>query len=84
MNNKQRKILEKMLADPISKKLNYKDLESLLINIGCQIEQGNGSRVTIIYGKKIFKYHRPHPSPTVHPYAIKSFRLFLKVIGVIK
>ncbi|MDO9394667.1 hypothetical protein [Methylotenera sp.] len=45
MNATHKKILEAIFTNPVSKSLEWRRIEALLIAIGSQVIEGNGSRV---------------------------------------
>jgi len=45
MNNKHRKVLEKIFQNPV-KPIEWQDIEKLFLALGASIAEGNGSRVT--------------------------------------
>jgi len=47
MNSKQKKILKSIFTNPVSSSISWKDIENLLIAVGCDISEGRGSRVLI-------------------------------------
>jgi hypothetical protein len=62
MNATHRKTLEAVFTDPVSKTLEWRRIESLLVAIGCQVIEGNGSRVRFEKNGNIAAFHRPHPA----------------------
>ena len=52
MNNKHRKTLETIFADPVNASIAWSDIEGLFSGTyGGQIREGNGSRVWFIFWK---------------------------------
>lgn len=82
MNSKQRRILEAVFTDPVSASIDWSDIESLLVSVGCETIEGNGSRVRFSYEGIIAAFHRPHPEKEAKKYQIKDAREFLSKIGV--
>lgn len=83
MNNKQRKTLEAIFADPVNSTISWFDIESLFKGYGGIIKEERGSRVWLIWGKQVAVFHRPHPQPTTDKGAVKSVRRFFTNIGLI-
>ncbi len=81
MNNRQKKTLELIFKDPVAAKVPWKDIESLLRALGCEISEGNGSRVRLALGGVRAVFHRPHPNPETDKGAVKSMRKFLTNAG---
>lgn len=50
--------------------------------IGCNVIEGNGSRVRFEKDGLIAAFHRPHPSKEAKPYQVKDARQFLENLGV--
>jgi hypothetical protein len=81
-NSKQRKILERIFAEPIPNDILWTDIESLLRHIGCKIEYRGGSKIKIIKDTKKLFDHRPHPSNQTPSRTVKVIKNFLTRIGV--
>jgi len=62
MNGKQKRALVAIFAEPVSATIHWSDIESLLIAVGCEAIEGNGSRVRFRFGSRIASFHRPHPA----------------------
>ncbi|MCD8349650.1 MAG: type II toxin-antitoxin system HicA family toxin [Planctomycetaceae bacterium] len=80
MNSKHRKTLATIRANPKPKTLPFRDVESLLKAMGCQIVEGDGSRVTFVHPKGKWDTHRPHPGKELLDYKISSLRQYLEII----
>ena len=82
MNSKQKRTLIQVFKDPVSATMVWKDIESLLISVGAEVIEGNGSRVRFYNDGVIAAFHRPHPKKEAKPYQVRDARNFLKQIGV--
>jgi hypothetical protein len=82
MNATHRKALISIFADPVSKSLEWRRIEALLVSTGCQVIEGNGSRVRFEKNGIIATFHRPHPEKEAKPYQVRDARQFLENIGV--
>ena len=82
MNNKQRKTLEAIFADPVNGNLEWILIESLLKAVGCRVIEGSGSSVTFEKDGKRAYFHRPHPERHALRYPVRDAREFLRLIGV--
>lgn len=82
MNNKQRKTLEAVFADPVSGGVTWAAIEALLIAAGCRAIEGSGSRVRFEKNGIVASFHRPHPSKEAKRYQVRDARQFLSKIGV--
>ncbi|RUW81561.1 MAG: addiction module toxin, HicA family [Mesorhizobium sp.] len=82
MNNKHKKTLAAVFANPVSGTIAWADIESLLLAVGCKTIEGNGSRVRFTFDGHIGTFHRPHPAKEAKQYQVKDARAFLTQIGV--
>lgn len=82
MNNKHRKTLAVVFADPVSGSIEWLDIEKLLITAGARVIEGNGSRIRFEKNGEIETFHRPHPAKEAKRYQVRAARAFLERIGV--
>jgi HicA toxin of bacterial toxin-antitoxin, len=82
MNSKQAKTLKAVFADPVSASLEWKAIEGLLMAVGCNVIEGNGSRVRFEKDGLIISFHRPHPAKEAKRYQVRDAREFLIKIGI--
>jgi len=82
VDNKHRKTLEAIFEKPERANLDWKDIESMLVALGAEISDGNGSRVRVALKGVRAVFHRPHPQKETNKGALKSVRKFLEVAGV--
>ena len=82
VNRRHRKTLEAIYAEPISGNIDWRKIEALFKAAGCEIIEGSGSRITILYKGRKATFHRPHPSKEALRYQIRAAREFLEDIGV--
>jgi hypothetical protein len=82
MNATHRKTLEAVFTDPVSKSLEWRRIEALLVAIGCRVVEGNGSRLRFEKDGHIAAFHRPHPAKEAKPYQVRDARLYLENLGV--
>ena len=82
MNNKHRKTLVAIFANPVNASIVWADIESLFVACGAKVKEGNGSRVRVKLNGVLATFHRPHPQPTTDKGAVKSVREFLEYAGV--
>lgn len=82
MNNKHRKTLEDIFADPVKASITWTDIESVFQAYGGEIREGSGSRVWFTFGQQVAVFHRPHPQPTTDKGAVKSVRRYFSNIGL--
>ncbi len=82
MNNRNRKTLEAIFADPVRSDIKWADIEALFVACGGILEEARGARVCVEIGGVVAHFHRPHPQPDTDRGAVKSVRRFLKNAGV--
>ncbi len=82
LNSKQKQMLVHVFTDPIRSNIKWKDIENLILSLGAEIEEGNGSRVRFYLNNVIAIFHRPHPRKEIDKGALKSLRKFLINAGV--
>jgi len=82
MNATHRKTLTALFADPVSKTLEWRRIEALLVSVGCLVIEGSGSRVRFEKNGVVATFHRPHPAREAKPYQVHDARQFLEDIGV--
>lgn len=82
MNVTHRKTLIAIFTDPVSRSLEWRRIETLLVAVGCQLIEGNGSRVRFEKDGAIGTFHRPYPAKEAKPYQVRDARQFLETFGV--
>ena len=82
MKRKRRRTLELIFARPVSANVLWADIEALLIELGGQVAEREGSRVLVrLFGDRR-AFHRPHPEPATDKGAVGSVRKWLEDHGV--
>ncbi len=82
MNSTQRKTLQTIFANPVNGNLEWRKIESLLLALGAEKIEGNGSAVTFLPHGKRADFHRPHPEKEALKYRVKAVREFLTQAGI--
>lgn len=82
MKKKHRQTLKSIFHLPIKANIVWNDIESLLIALGADIEEGSGSRVRIALNGVRSVFHRPHPQKETDKGAVKDMRRFLSEAGI--
>jgi len=82
MNSKQRRTLGALFTDPVPADIAWKDIESLLLAVGCAPIEGSGSRIRFERDGIVATFHRPHPQKEAKRYQVKDAREFLTKLGV--
>ena len=82
LNTKHSKVLQSIFETPVNPSISWKDIESMLISLGAEISEGNGSRIRIALYDVRAVFHRPHPRKEADKGAVVSMRRFLEAAGV--
>ena len=82
MNRKHQKTLASIFVRPISANIHWREIESMLISLGAEITQREGSRIAVFLFGEVRIFHRPHPGPNTDKGAISSIRKWLEGNGV--
>jgi hypothetical protein len=78
MTSKHRKTLERIFARPTSGNIRWSDIELLLVSLGAELSEREGSRIGVrLFGERRV-FHRPHPSPNADKGAVASIRQWLE------
>ena len=83
MNNKHRKTLASVMADPVNGNITWSRIEALLLAIGCRAIEGSGPAVTFEHSGRRASFHRLHPAKEALRYRVLAAREFLEKIGAI-
>ena len=78
MNSKHKSTLARIFEKPERSDIPWKDIEALIIALGGEITEGQGSRVRIFLNGTRAVFHRPHPRRVTMRAAVKSVRRFLQ------
>jgi hypothetical protein len=82
VNSKHRKTLQALFARPTSPSVVFSDIEALLVALGGQVQEREGSRVKITLKGEQWRCHRPHPGKQAKRYQVEEIRELLERIGV--
>jgi len=82
MNSKHKKTLEDIFKKPALSSIEWKDIEALLISLGAEISEGQGSRIRIKLYNIRAVFHRPHPKKETDKGAVASMKRFLENAGI--
>ena len=82
MQRKHQRTPELIFSRPVSGGIKWRDIEALLVALGGEVSEREGSRVGVkVFGdRRVF--HRPHPSPDTDKAAVESVRKWLENNGV--
>jgi hypothetical protein len=81
MNNKHRQTLNEVFKVPVPSNVVWKDCEKLLVALGAEISEGEGSRIRIVLNGVRAVFHRPHPRKETDKGALTSLKKFLEHAG---
>ena len=82
MKRAHQKTLVAVFAHPTSANIAWKDIEALLVGLGAEATEREGSRVAIFLFNEVRVFHRPHPSPKTDKGAVVSVKKWLEQHGV--
>lgn len=82
MNSKHRKTLEAIFAKPTTGTLKFSAIEALVVALGGEVREGEGSRVALHLNNAVKHAHRPHPGKEAKKYHIEEIRAWLVRQGV--
>ena len=71
-----------MFATPTSASVKFSDIEKLLVSLGAEKTEGDGSRVSFELNNQQIFAHRPHPRKEAKKYQVEAFREFLRLAGI--
>lgn len=81
MSHKHATVLRAIFHDPISANIHFREVESLLHNLGAEILPGHGARFRVVLNRAEGTLHHPHGG-TLTRQDVKSLREFLVHAGV--
>ena len=83
MNSKHRKTLRAIFAKPTSSSIVFSNIESLIVALGGEVVEREGSRVRISLQGEQWRCHRPHPGKEAKRYQVEEMRELLERVGVL-
>ena len=81
MNAKHRKTLRAIFTKPTSPSIVFNEIEALLLALGGQVHEREGSRIKITIEGEQWRCHRPHPGKEAKRYQVEEIRELLERIG---
>lgn len=82
MNSKHAKTLKAIFAKPAANNIRFSDIEALVLALGGEVREGDGSRVALVLRDGIKHAHRPHPGKEAKQYQVREIQEWLTAIGV--
>lgn len=71
-----------IFAEPATANLEWAAIEALLVALGADVTEGNGSRVRVVLAGVRAVFHRPHPQKEAKRYVVRAVRDYLKQAGI--
>jgi len=81
MRSKHAKTLRAVFAKPTLASIVFADLEALIVALGGEVREGEGSRVVFELNGKLLYPHRPHPGKEARRYQVEELRALLQEQG---
>ena len=77
MKRKHTAILVQLYARSVSGGIRWADIMALFVELGAEVTEREGSRVSVFLFGEVRVFHRPHPGPNTDKGAVSSIRLCL-------
>jgi hypothetical protein len=82
VNTKHSKTLKAIFAKPTASSLVFAHIEALVLSLGGQVFEREGSRVKIVLMGEQMHCHRPHPGKEAKRYQVEEVRALFERVGV--
>ena len=82
MKTKHAKILNAIFTKPTLASLVFSDIEALVVALGGEIIEGNGSRMAFILNGKRMDARRPYPGKEAKRYQVEYIRDWFLTMGI--
>ena len=82
MKQKHQRVVDLIFSKPTSANVQWRDIEALFLELGAEVEERAGSRVSVFLFQEVRVFHRPHPSPNTDKGVVASIRKWLEQHGV--
>lgn len=74
MNHRHRKVLHALFAHPVSANIDFREVESVLQELGAELENRSGARVAVtLKGHTVVFHHAQHSVPKDEVAQIRKF-----------
>lgn len=77
MKARHRKTLDALFAKPTRSGIVFSDIEALVVGLGGEVREGEGSRVAFELNATRKYLHRPHPGKEAKRYQVEELRDWL-------
>lgn len=82
MNHAQQRTLRAIFATPTQSGIVFRDIEKLLIALGADIAEREGSRIRVTLQGEVWRCHRPHPGKEARKYQVEEVRELLQRLRI--
>ena len=82
MNSKHAKTLAAIFATPAASNIKFSDIEALVIALGGEVREGDGSRMAMLLNGGVKHAHRPHPGKEAKRYQVREIKEWLTAVGI--
>lgn len=82
MSNKHRTVLNTIFHDPISSNIQWREVESLLVHLGADVDPAHGARFRVLLNGHEFFIHHPHHRNEFGKPEVKFLRECLAGAGI--
>jgi hypothetical protein len=82
MQKHRQKTLQALFRQPTSGTVVFADIEALVLALGGEVLEREGSRVKITLKGEQWRCHRPHPGKEAKKYQVEEARELLERVGV--
>ena len=82
MKSRHQKTLQAIFRQPTSGTIVFADIETLIVSLGGEVLEREGSHVKITLKGEQWRCHRPHPGKEAKQYQVEEVRELLERVGV--
>ena len=82
LKRRHQRTLQRIFTNPAPANILWRDIEALIVALGGEVRQREGSRVAFILNDRVAVFHTPHPHKEATRPKVRSVRAFLVSAGV--
>ena len=82
MKSRHKKTLQAIFRQPTSGTIVFADIETLIVSLGGEVLEREGSRIKLTLKGEQWRCHRPHPGKEAKKYQVEEVRELLERVGV--
>ncbi len=82
MKSRHKKVLQAIFRKPTAGSVVFADIESLILALGGEVYEREGSRVKIVLHGETWRCHKPHPGKEAKKYQVEEARELLQRVGI--